>query len=271
MLAKTRNSLPGWSSIIRRLSKPSRTGRTVLLGLYHPVPLPGKTGPRRSAALGKIPPHPKTVADGKRRPNEWKSSKTPANSAARAVTSAKSLLAVSLARLLKALQLQLDLYRQQIEALFKQHPDHDLFGSLPGAAQALAPRLLGEIGGNPNRFEDTETLQCVAERLRSVSNPAKFTGSASATSATRFCVTPSLSGPMLPAGISLGRGFTTDKNAPKAKVHACALRCLGQRLLQNRWEDNPNPPALRRRSARPQPEAAWFLGIGPHATRRQGR
>ncbi len=78
-----------------------------------------------------------------------------------AVTSAKSLLAISLAKLLKALQLQLDQYREQIEALFQQHPDHDLFGSLPGAAQTLAPRLLGEIGGDPQRFADTETLQCV--------------------------------------------------------------------------------------------------------------
>ena len=79
-----------------------------------------------------------------------------------AVTAAKSLLAVSLTKLLNALQLQLDQYRQHIEALFNQHPDHDLFGSLPGAAQTLGPRLAGEIGGSPQRFANPEALQCVA-------------------------------------------------------------------------------------------------------------
>jgi transposase len=79
-----------------------------------------------------------------------------------AVTAAKTLLAVSLAKLLHALQDQLDEYRRQIQALFGQHPDCGLFGSLPGAAPTLAPRLLGEIGGDPKRFEDTAHLQCVA-------------------------------------------------------------------------------------------------------------
>src|SRR5271170_4075444 len=37
---------------------------SVLLGLYHPVPHPGKTGRRGPATLGKIPPHPKAVAAG---------------------------------------------------------------------------------------------------------------------------------------------------------------------------------------------------------------
>src|SRR5438477_12400884 len=42
---------------------------------------------------------------------------------------------------------QLANYRARIQALFDQHPDHDLFGSLPGAAAKLAPRLLAELAG----------------------------------------------------------------------------------------------------------------------------
>ena len=76
------------------------------------------------------------------------------------VIAAKSLLALSLAKLLNVLQLQLDQYRRQIEALFAQHPDHDLLGSLPGVALILAPRLLGEIGGPSQRRGDTQALQC---------------------------------------------------------------------------------------------------------------
>ena len=46
---------------------------------------------------------------------------------------AKSLLAQSCVRVLQTLERQLVGYRATIEALFALHPDHDLFGSLPGA------------------------------------------------------------------------------------------------------------------------------------------
>src|SRR5208283_5758460 len=36
----------------------------------------------------------------------------------------------------------------RIVDLFAQHPDHDLFGSLPGAGSKLAPRLLAELAGS---------------------------------------------------------------------------------------------------------------------------
>jgi hypothetical protein len=39
--------------------------------------------------------------------------------------------------MLFAVEDQLSEYRQRIEALFKSHPDHDLFGSLPGAGLAI--------------------------------------------------------------------------------------------------------------------------------------
>jgi transposase len=55
----------------------------------------------------------------------------------------------------------LDQYRQAIAELFAQHPDHDLFGSLPGAGEKLAPRLLSEIGQDRALF-DIQGLQCVA-------------------------------------------------------------------------------------------------------------
>jgi hypothetical protein len=76
---------------------------------------------------------------------------------------AKSMLALSLVKMLFALEDQLSEYRQRIEALFKSHPDHDLFGSLPGAGPKLAPRLLSEIDDDRERFEgDAQILQCFA-------------------------------------------------------------------------------------------------------------
>ena len=152
-----------------------------------------------------------------------------------AVTAAKSLLALSLARLLKALQLQLDQYRQQIEALFQHHPDHDLFGSLPGVAETLAPRLLGEVGGDPQRFADTENLQCVAGtapvsyqsgqihkvRVRYQCNKVlRHTVHLWAACCLRVC--------------PWAQVYYSQKRA-EGKSHACALRCLGQRLLKILW------------------------------------
>lgn len=79
-----------------------------------------------------------------------------------ALTKAKSLQAVALAKVLITLEAQLRVYRTRIEELFAQHPDHDLFGSLPGAGDKLAPRLLAEIGQERERFEDASALQSYA-------------------------------------------------------------------------------------------------------------
>jgi hypothetical protein len=43
-----------------------------------------------------------------------------------------------------------------------QHPDHDLFGSLPGAGDKLAPRLLSEIGSDREQYPEAQGLQWVA-------------------------------------------------------------------------------------------------------------
>ena len=74
---------------------------------------------------------------------------------------AKSLLALSLVQMLFTLEKQLGLYCRRIEELFASHPDHDLFGSLPGAGSKIAPRLLAEIGDDRERFDgDAQALQC---------------------------------------------------------------------------------------------------------------
>jgi transposase len=78
-----------------------------------------------------------------------------------AITRAKSMLAVSLVKTLLTLEKQLQQYRGAIDQLFAQHPDHDLFGSLPGAGDKLAPRLLSEVGQDRQLY-DLESLQCVA-------------------------------------------------------------------------------------------------------------
>jgi transposase len=139
------------------------------------------------------------------------------------VTAAKSLLAVSLAKTLKALQKQLDIYREQITKLFREHPDHDIFGSMPGAGEMLAPRLLAEVGDDPNATPTFRLYSVWPAPRQCISNPAKSAKSSCGETAIRFCGTPSTSGPTAPAKNVSGPKPTTRKSAKKAK--ATPARC----------------------------------------------
>lgn len=46
--------------------------------------------------------------------------------------------------------------------LFEQHPDHDLFASLPGTGCFLAPALLSQFGDDRDRFPTAASLQALA-------------------------------------------------------------------------------------------------------------
>jgi len=149
---------------------------------------------------------------------------------------AKSLLAVSVVKVLIMLQAQLDAYRARIEERFHQHPDHDLFGSLPGTGTKLAPRLLGEIGDNRSRFDCAEGLQSYAGTA-----PVTFqSGQIERHRVRRACAM------QLRSTIHLWVNLSRQKCAwaeayyqahrEKGQSHACALRCLGQRWLKILWK-----------------------------------
>jgi transposase len=50
-------------------------------------------------------------------------------------------------------------YETQIAQAFAQHPDREIFASLPGAGPVLAPRLLTALGADRERFESAANLQ----------------------------------------------------------------------------------------------------------------
>jgi transposase len=148
------------------------------------------------------------------------------------VTAAKSRLAVALARQLLALEEQLQSYRTRIRELFEQHPDHELFGSLPGAGDKLAPRLLAECGGDTERFQGTQELQCIAGTA-----PISFqSGKMRQVRIRRACnkflrAAVHLWSNLSRAKCAWAEAYYQQKRAQKMS-HACALRCLGQRWLK---------------------------------------
>jgi transposase len=50
----------------------------------------------------------------------------------------------------------------RLQELFQQHPDHELFASLPGTGDFLAPALLAKFGDDRDRFPDPQSVQCLA-------------------------------------------------------------------------------------------------------------
>ena len=149
---------------------------------------------------------------------------------------AKSKLAVARARQLQLLETQIAEYRQEIRRLFAQHPDAKLFGSLPGAGDKIAPRLLAEIGDDRALFPDAQGLQCLAGTA-----PVSYqSGQIHRVYLRRQC-NKSLRN-VVHLWANLSREFcpwaATYYAAlrAKGKSHACALRALGQRWLKIVWK-----------------------------------
>jgi transposase len=153
-----------------------------------------------------------------------------------AITNAKSLLAKSLVVQLRVLEDQLDEYRRRIGERFAQHPDHDLFGSLPGAGAKLAPRLLAELGDDRGRFDSAEGLQCYAGTA-----PVSYqSGKIRQVRLRRACQKTLRATVHLWANLSRARCPWAEayyrRKRDQGQSHACALRCLGQRWLKILWK-----------------------------------
>lgn len=152
-----------------------------------------------------------------------------------AVTTAKSLLATTIAKTLRTLESQIKEYRQRIEQAFSDHPDGGLFASLPGGGKKLAPRLLGEIGANRAVFESVEALQCYA----GTAPVTKKSGKTHVTLIRHACnkvlrATVHLWADESRHSCAWANAYYQQKKQNGMR-HASALRCLGQRWLKIIW------------------------------------
>ena len=179
------------------------------------------------------------------------------------IVRAKSQLAVSLARLLRTLREQLELYRKEIEVLFKNHPDHDLFGSLPGAKKVLAPRLLAAIGTNPERYGSHEVLQCIAGTAPVSYQSGKINKVRVRWACDKFLRhTVHLWADCFRKASAWGQAYYEKKRA-EGMSHACSLRCLGQRLLKIvfRMLKDKKPYDAEFHACNQQKHGSWVLKL----------
>lgn len=152
-----------------------------------------------------------------------------------ATIKAKSRLALSIVSLLLTLEDRLKEYRKEIEKLFEKHPDHDVFGSLPGAGEKLAPRILSEIGSNRDQFKDPDALRVYAGTA-----PVCYqSGQIHKVYMRRACDKHLRAALHLFADLSRTReawaGVYYKGLREKGKSHACALRSLAHRWLKIIW------------------------------------
>ena len=181
------------------------------------------------------------------------------------VTRAKSRLAVSLCHSLETLQAQLDEYRAAIERLFGEHPDHDIFGSLPGVGPKLGPRLLSGVGSERDEYSQAQGLQCVAG-----SAPVSFkSGQMRVVKIRWHCDrflrhTVHLWADTSRKTCTWAQTYYLAKRA-RGKSHACALRCLAQRWLKILWKmwqtRTPYDPEYHARNQ--QRHGSWVLKFEP--------
>src|SRR5215813_361530 len=59
----------------------------------------------------------------------------------------------------RPLRLTIENYDEEIERVFRQHPDRVVFESFPGAGKVLAPRLLAAFGADRDRFQTALEVQ----------------------------------------------------------------------------------------------------------------
>jgi transposase len=178
---------------------------------------------------------------------------------------AKSRLALSLVKTLLTLEQQLEQYRAAIVQLFAEHPDNHLFGSLPGAGQKLAPRLLSELGEDRKLFDDLQGLQCVAGTA-----PLSFqSGQVSRVRIRWHCNKHLRHTVHLWADCS--RKYCTwaqsyySAHRAKGSSHASALRRLGNRWLKILWTmwQEGKPYDSERHQRNQQQHGSWVLKLEP--------
>ncbi len=183
--------------------------------------------------------------------------------ASASIVRAKSQLAVSLCKRLCLLEQQLKVYRQQIAKLFRDHPDHELFGSLPGAKQVLAPRLLGAVGNDPARYGSHEVLQSIAGTA-----PVSYASGKLHKVHVRWACdkfirhTVHLWADCFRKASAWGQAYYQSKRE-QGMSHACALRCLGQRLLKIlfRLLQDKKPYDAELHARHQQKHGSWVLKL----------
>ena len=155
-----------------------------------------------------------------------------------AVVGAKGLLIATLVETLLTLHQQIKAYEKRVKALFKCHPDREIFPSLPGAGPRLAARMAAEFGDRRDRFPTARDVAAYA----GMAPVTRQSGKSRIVVFRRACSKPFRELMHQFGFCSLrwcpwARAYYDAKRA-QGKRHAEALRCLGcvwLRIIHAMW------------------------------------
>jgi len=156
------------------------------------------------------------------------------------IVRAKSRLLLSLVRQLLPVIEDSKSYDQEIRTLFLKHPDHELWQSLPRAAQRLAPRRLSEWGDDRARYQDAQSVQELAGTA-----PVPFQSGNFAKAHKRFACLKPLRNALYQFAwqTTLGETWAAayyQRKRMEGKSHSMAIRALANvwvRIIFRMWQD----------------------------------
>lgn len=170
-----------------------------------------------------------------------------------------------LAKQLRLLHHSIVEYERQIAALFRPHPDAFLFGSLPGAGEVIAPRLLTAFGTDRSRHptaQDTQTYAGIAPVVERSGKSCWTHWRWNCPKFLRQTFHEVLAKNSIP--YSAWAKAYYDQQKSRGKGHNAAIRALAfkwVRIIHRCWR---RPHALRRRPLPPGPHAARIAALRPH-------
>lgn len=77
----------------------------------------------------------------------------------KAIIEPRALYVQNLAKQIRSLNQAIDEFDETIREAVAVHPDQELFRKLPGAGDALVPRLIAALGSDRNRYKSAEEIQ----------------------------------------------------------------------------------------------------------------
>lgn len=147
------------------------------------------------------------------------------------VTAAYAATAVAHAKLLIALNEQIDQLEEQVKAHFRAHPDADIYLSMPGIAEITGARVLAEFGDDPTRYASAK-----ARKNYAGTSPVTRASGKSHTVQARFVRNNRLADALQSQAFSAlraspGARHYYDKQRAREAGYNPALRQLGNRLV----------------------------------------
>jgi transposase len=148
-----------------------------------------------------------------------------------AITAAYAVTVRSLIAVITALNEQVKILQEQVEAHFGQHPDAEIYLSQPGLGPVLGARVLGEFGDDPDRYASGK-----ARKNYAATSPITRASGKKKVVAARFIRNDRLTDALMAqafAALSASPGARALYDAERASgtEHNAALRKLANRLV----------------------------------------